>query len=138
MTLRLRRFLQQDQGATAIEFALVLPLLLTILFGIISFGQYFAIANSLQQLAAEAARYSVLELGTSKRVELAEAFINDAGARFSFLGADKVTQHIQTFTTPPAIQVTLTYDLQGSAVDVFDGFLGLDLTTITRRSFLVY
>lgn len=139
MTFDPRRFVQEDDGATAVEFALVLPLLLAIVFGIICFGQYFAIANSLQQLAAEAARHSVLELGATQRAALAESFIDDAGERFTFLGNDKVTRSVQTFSAPvPGIQVTLTYDLQGSAVDIMDGFLGFDIESISRSSYLAY
>lgn len=139
MTFDPCRFAQEEDGATAVEFALVLPLLLAIVFGIICFGQYFAIANSLQQLAAEAARHSVLELGATQRAALAESFIDDAGERFTFLGNDKVTRSVQTFSTPvPGIQVTLTYDLQGSAVDIMDGFLGFDIRSISRSSYLAY
>lgn len=135
----LRKFVRNEEGATAVEFVLVLPLLLAILFGIICFGQYFAIANSLQQLAAEAARHSVLELVASERQALAVDFIANAGERFSFLGSDKVTSDISLLASSvPGIQVTLTYDLRGSAIDVFDAFLGLDINEITRSSYLAY
>ncbi|WP_010141187.1 TadE/TadG family type IV pilus assembly protein [Oceanicola sp. S124] len=136
---RLRTFLREDSGATAVEFALILPVLLAMLFGIICFGQYFAIANSLQQLAAEAARHSVTGLAEDERADLAEAYINEIGARFSFLGAEKVSAEITMLPgTVPAIEIALTYDLAGSAVDVADGFLGLDIPSITRRSYLAY
>ncbi|MGI3166918.1 TadE/TadG family type IV pilus assembly protein [Pseudooceanicola sp. 200-1SW] len=139
MTRGLRRFLRKEDGATAVEFALVLPVLLTILFGIICFGQYFAIANSLQQLAAEAARHSVSGLAESERANLAAAYLDATGARFSFLGADKVSSTVTMIPgAVPAIEIAVTYDLTGSAVDIADGFLGLDIPTITRRSYLAY
>ncbi|ASM74930.1 MULTISPECIES: TadE/TadG family type IV pilus assembly protein [Roseobacteraceae] len=135
-----RHFLKGEDGATAVEFVLVLPILLSMVFGIICFGQYFAIANSLQQLAAEAARYSAIGITTTERENLANAFITNAGARFTFLGQDKMARTITTFsgTDPDGIQVSLSYDLQGSAVDVASGFLGLELTTLTRSSYLAY
>lgn len=135
---RIASFLRGESGATAVEFALILPVLLSILFGIICFGQYFAISSSLQQLAAEAARHSVSGL-EEERETLAQAYVDEIGARFTFLGSDKVSAAITMIEgTVPAIEVALTYDLTGSAVDVADDFIGLDLSSITRSSYLAY
>ncbi len=139
MRRRAISFAQREDGAVAVEFALVLPLLLAILFGIVCFGQYFAIANSLQQLAAEAARHSVLELAAAKRVEKANAFIADAQTRFPILRSGKVSHRVALRDiSGPGIEVTLTYDLSGSAVDVVDGFLGLEIPDVSRSSYLAY
>tara|TARA_R110000751_G_scaffold73434_2_gene148552 strand:+ start:187 stop:609 length:423 start_codon:yes stop_codon:yes gene_type:complete len=133
-------FIRDESGATAVEFVLVLPILLSMVFGIICFGQYFAIANSLQQLAAEAARSSAMGISTTERQTLATSFITNAGARFTFLGPDKVVPTITMLsaTEPHGIQVSLSYDLQGSAVDLAGGFIGLDVSTLTRSSYLAY
>ncbi|WP_417260270.1 TadE/TadG family type IV pilus assembly protein [Celeribacter sp.] len=142
-------FWRRQEGATAIEFALVLPLLLSILFGIVAFGQYFAIANSLQQLAAEAARYSVSEPYFADRKDRAETFLGAPGDRFSFLDVSHIiVQKICVFPEDQvacgvtniydAVQITLTYDLDGTAVAVADSFLGLGIPDITRRSYLAY
>ena len=123
MTRLTRAFIRDESGATAVEFVLVLPILLTMIFGIICFGQYFAIANSLQQLAAEAARSSAMGI-----------------ARFTFLGPDKVVETITMLSAsePHGIEVSLSYDLQGSAVDLAGGFVGFDVSTLTRSSYLAY
>jgi Flp pilus assembly protein TadG len=47
----------QERGAAAVEFALVLPLLLVILLGIIDFGLYFYNDLQLTHVARDAARY---------------------------------------------------------------------------------
>ncbi|MFG6546830.1 TadE/TadG family type IV pilus assembly protein [Sulfitobacter sp. 1A10445] len=140
MKQTLRLFIAQEDGASAVEFALILPVLLTMIFGIICFGQYFAIANSLQQLAAEAARYSANGISATERETLASSFITNAGARFSFLGQDKIAPTItmHSGTVPDGIEVSLAYDLEGTAVDVADGFIGLNLPTLTRSSYLAY
>lgn len=133
------RLLEDEDGAVAVEFALILPFLLTVLFGIICFGQYFAISSSLQQLAAEAARYSVLELSEAKRMERAEAFITGASSRFTILQSGKVGYSILPFDeSGPGISVKLTYDLSGSAIDLVDGFIGLEIPEISRSSYLAY
>lgn len=45
-----------ERGATLVEMALVLPLFLLLVFGIIEFGFYFAQANEVRYAAREAAR----------------------------------------------------------------------------------
>jgi hypothetical protein len=64
---RCRRYTGQ-RGAALIEFVLVLPLVLLILFGIIDFGKAFNYWNDETHLANEAARYAVVNknpFGTS-------------------------------------------------------------------------
>jgi hypothetical protein len=56
---RCRRYTDQ-RGAALIEFVLVLPLVLLILFGIIDFGKAFNYWNEETHLANEAARYAVV------------------------------------------------------------------------------
>lgn len=139
MTRHKTDYMKDENGATALEFALVLPLLLSILFGIIAFGQYFAIANSLQQFAAEAARYSVSEPFLTDREARATAFLHSPGGRFSFLNGDKITSTITMVEgVIPAIQITLVYDLDGSAVQIANGFLGMSIADISRSTYLAY
>lgn len=134
----LRTFAHDESGATAVEFALILPLLLSIVFGIICFGQFFAIANSLQQLSAEAARASVAEITMVDREATARDFIDNAGERFSFLGGGNIDPTVTPFEDPPAIMISLEYNLAGSAVEIASDFLGLDIGSITRSSYLAY
>ena len=49
------------RGAAVVEFAVVLPLLLTILFGIIEYGWVFMVRQTLQTAAREGARVAVLQ-----------------------------------------------------------------------------
>jgi TadE-like protein len=55
---------RKDRGASAVEFALVSPLLFTLLFGIIDYGLYFADALAVQQGVADAAREATLSVGS--------------------------------------------------------------------------
>ena len=136
---RFRRYATGQDGATAVEFAILLPLLLSMLFGIIAFGQYFAIANSLQQFAAEAARYSVSEPFDTARQARAEAFLASPDARFSFLNAQNISQTVTIIEgAVPGVQVTLVYDLDGTAVHIADGYLGIGLSDISRSAYLAY
>lgn len=54
----------RDRGAAAVEFALVLPILLLLTFGIISFGYAFHVQTLLDNAARDAVRVYVLSDGT--------------------------------------------------------------------------
>lgn len=60
--IRPRRFLKDKRGASAIEFALVVPIMLIILLGTIDFGMVLFAKNVTQ----EAARAVVRDLSTNK------------------------------------------------------------------------
>ena len=47
---------RSERGAAAVEFALVLPILMTLLLGVIEFGHYFNVQISATHAAREAAR----------------------------------------------------------------------------------
>jgi hypothetical protein len=49
-----------DRGASAVEFALIAPVLLALLFGIVDYGLYFADTLSVQQGLSSAARSATL------------------------------------------------------------------------------
>ena len=51
---------QSERGAVAVEMAIVLPLLLMLLIGIIEFGRIYTIQISLSQAAREGARYAAV------------------------------------------------------------------------------
>ncbi len=52
---------RRARAAAVVEFAVVLPLLLTILFGIIEYGWIFMVRQTLQQAAREGARLGILQ-----------------------------------------------------------------------------
>jgi len=55
-----RRCSTRKRAAAIVEFAIVLPLLLTVLFGIIQYGWVFMVRQTLQMAAREGARVAVL------------------------------------------------------------------------------
>jgi Flp pilus assembly protein TadG len=63
MTDRVGHPREDDRGAIVVEFALILPILLILLFGIIEFGRAYNTQISLQGAAREGAR--ALALGNS-------------------------------------------------------------------------
>ena len=65
--LRRERPRRGDAGASAVEFALVLPILVMLVFGIISFGIVFAQKLALSNSTREAARASVVGVQAAQR-----------------------------------------------------------------------
>jgi Flp pilus assembly protein TadG len=50
----------EEKGAVAVEFAIILPLFLVLVFGIMEFGRAFNIQVSLSEAARESARYAAV------------------------------------------------------------------------------
>lgn len=69
-----------ERGAAAVEFALIVPLLLVILFGIISYGFMLSFRQGLSQAAAESARAAAVSAVTTDaaRTTAATSALDDA------------------------------------------------------------
>jgi TadE-like protein len=80
----------RDRGAGVVEFALIMPLLLMLVFGVIQFGTLFNRQQGMHAAAREGARVAALPSSTLADIENRA---NDA------------LQGIN-FTTPPTISVT--------------------------------
>ena len=77
---RLRRhYVHDDRGSVAVEFALVLPILLLVVFGIIDFGRMLNAQITLTQAAREGARWAALgQPGVGGRVTAAAPGLSPA------------------------------------------------------------
>ncbi len=71
---------RQDRGAAAVEFALVVPFLLLLVFGMVSFGMMLSFRQTLSQAATEGARAAAVESDPGAREAEALAAVNDAMA----------------------------------------------------------
>lgn len=136
----LRAFRVGENGAVAVEFALIAPLLIALVFGIISFGYLFGVSHSVQQLAAEAARVSVKGLQYKERKELAEEYVDNAKMRYPLLRQEAITRtaEVTNGALSDDIQVTVTYAVEGSLLDLANSLFGLGITTIEGRAYLAY
>jgi Flp pilus assembly protein TadG len=61
LPLRRFRISCRSRGQTLVEFALVFPVFLLILFGIIDVGRYVYVANALNEASREGARYGSVD-----------------------------------------------------------------------------
>lgn len=72
---------RDDKGAAALEFALILPILVMLVFGVISFGYMLSFRQAMSQAAAEGGRAAAVKpsgTASATRITAARAAINDA------------------------------------------------------------
>lgn len=67
------RIARNCRGAAVIELALALPILVLLLFGIVTYGSWLALNHAVQQGANEAVRAAIAGLGPDERTRLARA-----------------------------------------------------------------
>jgi Flp pilus assembly protein TadG len=107
----LRRFYRTNNGAAAVEFAIVAPIFLLIVLSMVAYGIYLSAAHAVQQLTADAARTAVAGLTTQERNTLVNDFINKSTIDHPLLERSKLQVQV---TTDPAnanqFTVTATYD----------------------------
>lgn len=129
---RLRRLARCARGASAVEFAMLLPLFLVLVFGIVVFGSYLTMVHGVQQLAAEAARCSVAGLSEAERVSLAESYITANAGSYPLLQPARLSVSAATSGSDVFV-VTVNYDASGNFLLALP-FVPSPPTTIVRSA----
>ena len=102
----LKRLARHNQGATAVEFALLSPILLMMLAGIVTYGGYFWTSHAIQQLTNDAARASVAGITAAERKTLAQTMVTTEIGDYSFLKPAMVTVSVVEQTNVYVVQVS--------------------------------
>ena len=90
---------------------MVLPVFLTIVFGIVVFGSYLAVIHGVQQLAAEAARSSVGGMSETDRATLASTYVAANATTYPLINAARLSVNAATSgTNANVFVVTVNYD----------------------------
>jgi Flp pilus assembly protein TadG len=128
----MREQLQRNQrGASVVEFALLAPIFITLLFGMLGYGQYFYLSHSVQQIANNAARATIAGLNTAERTSIATDAVTREGQAQGSLIAGRLGSSVADangYTT-----VTVRYDASNIAL-LRTGLLPMPGTTIERRA----
>lgn len=107
----LRDFTNSRRGASAVEFAIVAPLFMVVLFTMIGYGIYFSAALSVEQIAADAARYSVAGLTPTERASLAQHYIDTVTFDDPLIERDRLEVSVGPDPkAPQQFTVSLSYD----------------------------
>ncbi|HEX7851570.1 MAG TPA: TadE/TadG family type IV pilus assembly protein [Sphingomonas sp.] len=110
----LRRLLRDERGAALVEMAMVLPVLMLLIMGIIVFGEWLACANALQQSANEGARASLSGLSQDERAQTARQTVTDSLSHYDSIDQRKVVIGVQD--DGATVNVTVNYDMSDQPV----------------------
>ncbi len=103
-------------GAAAVELALVAPIFILLVFGMIVYGSWFSLAQSVQTLATESARASIGGLDQIERQSLALDYL-EAQVGTSGLDVDHIEQTVDV--TDSVTTVTIRLDVSEHPVMAF-------------------
>jgi Flp pilus assembly protein TadG len=131
-TLQIRT---DERGSSAIEFAILAPVMLLLLFGMIAYGIYFGASHSIQQIAADAARTALAGLTPAERSSLATDYVERNASGYAFIDPSELTLSVgDSSADPDQFNVRITYDAHN--LPIWNLFRGIRLPgeTISRRS----
>ena len=133
------RLLRDERGTVAIEFAFVLVIFLSILFGIIAFGFQFAARIALAYAVAEGGRSAVAGLTSQERQQLASDAVTRVLTSFSPLvdpsdATTTVSSEGQT-ADGEAILISITYN--DNRFNIFPFLPALNANRAVQTTFLV-
>lgn len=135
----LRARIRRDEvGASLVEFALVLPLLIVLLFGIMEAGWAFSQSVEVRNAAREGARLAVVDYGTGQDV------IDETCNRANLSGSGANVTVTKNGTESVTIDIAQSYTSLTGLLDPFFGGLNLsssvemraerDLATLTNQA----
>ncbi|MBR0751843.1 pilus assembly protein [Bradyrhizobium jicamae] len=134
----MKKFIPCRSGASAVEFALMLPLFLAIIFGIVVFGSYLAMVHGVQQLAAEAARSSVAGISDTERNSLATNYVATNAATYPLIVPSNLSVNAAPSSGNPNVYVvTVNYNASGMFIYSLP-FVPAPPTTIVRSAAIQY
>ena len=90
----LLRPLDDRSGTSAIEFAILAPLFLLLLLGLVAYGIYFGASHSVQQISADTARAAVAGVNAADREALANGFVARNAGQYLFIDPRKLTVEV--------------------------------------------
>ncbi|MHA6689499.1 TadE family protein [Devosia sp. A449] len=119
-------WVRDSSGTSAVEFAILTPVFLLLLTGMLAYGIYFGAAHALQQLAADAARTAIAGLDEPERNRLVKEFLDANADSYALIDRRRLTVRIGDKPGDPEhYRVTLTYD--ASELPIWNLYLPLPL-----------
>lgn len=98
---------QSERGAAAVEFAIVLPLLLTLLLGIVEFSRAFNAQVTLTSAAREGVRVMAI---TNKPAD-AKTAAQKAAASLGSIPTSDITMSTNSCASPAQVTLTIKFKL---------------------------
>jgi Flp pilus assembly protein TadG len=108
------RLARSERAAAMVEMALVLPLFLALLMGILVYGQYFLLAHSVQQAANDGARAAIVGLDAADRSAIATRAVDRSMQAIA--GFTPATRSVAVSETSDAVTVAVTYNVPATSL----------------------
>ena len=129
---------KKERGAALVEFAMVMPLLLVLVFGIMESGWLFAQLTETRNAAREGARLAVVDFGTASEIALEtcnRATLSSNGATVFVATSGDTSDPIGDPTASVTVTIQNTYSsITGFLDPIFDGAsLNADVTMRVER-----
>ena len=120
------RVRSRDRGASAVEFALVVPLLIALMLGILAFGHAFHVQSVLSNAARDGVRVVALQdtSGGSDPQTVARQRVIASASPSANLSVDHIEITPSTCAVGSTATVTVTYPMQ-----LLGGIGGITLTS---------
>jgi Flp pilus assembly protein TadG len=134
---RVAAMILNRSGASALEFAIVLPVFLLIVLGILTYGIYLGSVHSVEQLAADAARASVAGLSDSERVQIATQHVTTNAGDYPLLNASKIA--VEAGASPldaSQFRVMVRFDASDLPIWIMSGIVPMPDRVIERTSII--
>ncbi|MCB1470399.1 MAG: pilus assembly protein [Rhizobiaceae bacterium] len=124
-----------DAGTAAIEFAIIAPIFLFMVIGMIAYGIYFGASHSIAQISADAARVALAGLDENERQQLVNDFIQRNANDYVFVDAANLLVNAHD-NVQDGTQFVVAVSYQAADLPIWNLLSGLPLpqTTILRQS----
>lgn len=119
-------------GIAAVEFAMVAPIFIALLMGIVVYGGWFWLSHSVQSLAAESARVALGGLDQVEQRSLAEDFVARHAAQTAVLRPELAT--VTVTHDDEALRVRIDYDVHDHPLMLLAGPLPKPPLNIARSA----
>ncbi len=128
-------FRMDTTATTAIEFAMLAPLFILLLLGMVAYGIYFGASHSVQQIAADAARTAIAGLDASERRTLVDRFVSANAATYPFIDIGRLAVEANDSSADGnQFVVSVRYDTRNLPIWNLLSGLPMPDVTIARRS----
>jgi Flp pilus assembly protein TadG len=129
-----RRIAGKRRGAVIVEFALVIPFVSLIAFGVIDFSRAYTQMNALQSALREGARAGgkMKDYTTAYYQDTIKARIKGYANQFGFVGLDTTKISVAWDVTPDPQLITVTVTNHPIPMQILGRFLGVPSLSVTR------
>lgn len=130
----LRRWLADDRGAAVVEFAIVVPILLVLVMGIIDFGRMLAVAASLAAAVRDGARQGATASDPTNSTQRSEVQARVVRAFEPFGGAALTTGAVTVTLDASQNVVVSVSNYTYQPITPIAALIGMRTVTFTRSA----